>query len=65
MLVMSASIVVLVGAIAMNFLVPVDYAENPYYAVSDTVTAPDPHWLTPEQQQQGIDALQELMQKNQ
>lgn len=32
--------------------------------VSDSVTAPDPNWLTPEQQQRGINALQDLINQN-
>ena len=53
-------LVLLIAAITAIFFHP-PYADVTVKTVSDAVTAPDPHSLTREQQQQGINALQNVI----
>lgn len=56
-----ALLLVLGGVIAMNFFMPVPSADLVPY--SDTVTAPDPNWPSPEEIAKGQEALQQLLDK--
>lgn len=54
-LIMPILVVILVGAIALNFIIPV--SGTIYSRVSDSVTAPDLNWSSPAELEKGRIAL--------
>lgn len=57
-------VILVIGGIFAALTVPAETEGLDFSAVSDKVTAPDPHGLSAEQQQRGIEALQEFINQN-
>ncbi len=58
------AVLILVLAISIVGNVVVADTESDILAVSDKVTAPNPNWPTPQEQEQGLKALQEMIERN-